>query len=277
MLEKQLVRLYCMSCFYLHIPTARDTLPSPNIDCVKNVLSFILYSLPILLIRAGNMANLDQRSSRKRAYPTWVEMSQPQDLKRTEVEQYIHACFHRAYGADVQQFMPTLMSLRSDAGDLLGALGLRQAKNNKLFLEQYLSWPVEQLLAAKINSSVARDGIVEVGNLAVSGAGGGRWLITALTAYLYASREKWVVFTAGPVLCNAFCRLGIDLIELGDADPTRLHPNELSAWGSYYDQKPKVMAGRVEPGYRKLQKQLQGQSALARLWLNAGEAGSIAA
>ncbi len=223
------------------------------------------------------MASLEQYDNLTGAYPTQVETSTVQDRNRAEVEQFVHSNFLQAYGADVRLFMPTLMSLRSDDGKLLGALGLRLAKDDELFLERYLDRPVEQLLAARINSPVDRDGMVEVGNLAVSGAGGGRWLITALTAYLYASRGKWVVFTAGPVLCNAFSRMGMDLIELGDADPSRLGADELATWGSYYDQKPKVMAGRVEYGYQILQQRMQAQSVLGRLWLHAGEAGRVAA
>jgi hypothetical protein len=223
------------------------------------------------------MANLKHGDYSDNAYPTKIEMSALQDHDRSEVERYIHSSFLKAYGADVKQFMPELMSLRSDAGQLMGALGLRRASDDMLFLEQYLDRPVEQLLAAQINSPVDRDGIVEVGNLAVSGAGGGRWLITALTAYLYASHEKWVVFTAGPVLCNAFSRMGIDLVELGDADPSRLNPEELPAWGHYYDQKPRVMAGLIKPGYLVLQQRLKSQSVLGQLWFHAGQVGRAAA
>jgi hypothetical protein len=223
------------------------------------------------------MANFKRSDNRNDTYPTKVEMSALHDQSRSEVEHYIYASFLQAYGADVKQFMPQLMSLRSDDGQLMGALGLRRARDDGLFLEQYLDRPVEQLLAAKINSPVDRDGIVEVGNLAVSGAGGGRWLITALTAYLYASREKWVVFTAGPVLCNAFSRMGIELVELGDADPSRLNPEELPAWGHYYDQKPRVMAGLIKPGYLVLQQRLKSQSMLGELWFHAGQAGRAAA
>lgn len=223
------------------------------------------------------MANLKRSDTTNRAYPTKVEMSAPQDRNRSEIEGYIHLSFLQAYGADVKQFMPELMSLRSEAGQLMGALGLRRARHDSLFLEQYLDRPVEQLLAAKIHTPVVRDGIVEVGNLAVSGAGGGRWLITALTAYLYASREKWVVFTAGPVLCNAFSRMGIELIELGDANPSQLNQDELESWGHYYDQKPKVMAGLIEPGYRVLQNRLKTQSVLGQLWSHAGQVGRAAA
>lgn len=223
------------------------------------------------------MANLKQKINSSRTYPTRVEVSALRDNGRSEVERFIHHSFLQAYGADVHQFMPELMSLRSDAGLLMGALGLRRASDDVLFLEQYLERPVEQLLAAKINSPVDRDGIVEVGNLAVSGAGGGRWLITALTAYLYASHKKWVVFTAGPVLCNAFSRMGLDLIELGDADPSRLELEEQGIWGSYYDQRPKVMAGLVKPGYRILQQRLTSQSILGQLWFHAGQVGRAAA
>jgi hypothetical protein len=223
------------------------------------------------------MANLKQKINSSRTYPTKIEMSAFHDHSRSEIEHYIHRSFLQAYGADVHLFMPELMSLRSDAGLLMGALGLRRASDDVLFLEQYLERPVEQLLAAQINSPVDRDGIVEVGNLAVSGAGGGRWLITALTAYLYASHKKWVVFTAGPVLCNAFSRMGLDLIELGDADPSRLELDEQGTWGSYYDQRPKVMAGLVKPGYHILQQRLTSQSILGQLWFHAGRVGRAAA
>ena len=215
--------------------------------------------------------------SQAEACPTQVETHGIQDSKRAEIERFIQNCFSLAYGAEVRQFLPTLMSLRSDGGELLGALGLRAAKEEALFLEQYLDRPVEQLLAARISRPVDRSGIVEVGNLAVSGAGGGRWLITALTAYLQASRTKWVVFTAGPVLSNAFRRLGMAPIDLGPADPARLKEEERAAWGRYYDQSPRVMAGRVEDGFRILQQVLEAQSVLGRLWLHAGQVGSVAA
>ncbi len=223
------------------------------------------------------MESTNKRDTRSEAYPTQVEMCSIQDHKRTEVEQFIHNCFSHAYGANVRHFMPTLMSLRDDAGTLLGALGLRAAKDDRLFLEQYLDRPVEQVLARKLHRPVDRDGIVEVGNLAVSTSGGGRWLITALTAYLQASQGKWVVFTAGPVLCNAFRRMGMNPIELGVADPARLDANELATWGSYYQQEPRVMAGRVEYGFRILRRLLEAESAMGRLLQHAGQVGGMAA
>jgi hypothetical protein len=209
--------------------------------------------------------------------PTNIEINTPQDRSRVEAEQFIRVCFRRMYGAEINNFMPTLMSLRDDDGDLFGVLGLRSARDGALFLEQYLDRPVEQILASKTNMPVDRDGLVEVGNLAAVGTGGGRCLITALTAYLFAAKNTWVVFTIGPVLHNAFKRLGLELIDLGPADPDQLPPEERKTWGSYYEQKPRVMAGRVASGYQIMQQRYRAKSLLTKLWLHAGQVGSLAA
>ena len=223
------------------------------------------------------MSSKVRRTERMPASPTVVETSEPGDDYRLEAERFVADSFQKMYGAEVQQFPPLLMSLRSDDGTLLGVLGLRAAHQERLFLERYLDRPVEQILAAKINMPVDRSGLVEVGNLAVASAGGGRWLIAALTAYLYAARRKWVVFTIGPVLSNAFKRMGLALIDLGPARPSRLAPGERAAWGRYYDQRPRVMAGRIEEGYQVLTDSLEVRTALTALWLHASEAGRIAA
>jgi hypothetical protein len=210
-------------------------------------------------------------------YPTFVELNGPEDSNRAQTERYVRLCFNRMYGADIRKFMPVLMSLRNDGGRLLGTLGFRAAQEGPLFLEQYLDRPVEQELASNISRPVDRGGLVEVGNLAVSVSGGGRWLITALTSYLYSAGADWVVFTAGPALRNSFTRLGIELLDLGPAEPERLPPEERSFWGNYYDQKPRVMAGHVPQGHEVMQRRCEVESALMRLWLLAGEKGSLAA
>jgi hypothetical protein len=224
---------------------------------------------------------LKSRGARRpasRPLPTRVEINGPNDhVRRHEAERFVAQSFRHLYGADVREFMPALMSLRADDGLLLGVLGLRPAHEGRLFLECYLDQPVEQLLAATTGGPVDRSGVVEVGNLAVASAGGGRWLITGLTAYLHAARSKWVVFTIGPVLANAFRRLGIRLFDLGPADPSRLSADERASWGRYYDQEPRVMAGLVEEGFHALSRNLDVQGGLTRLWRQAGAAGRIAA
>jgi hypothetical protein len=116
-----------------------------------------------------------------------------------------------------------------------------------------------------------------VGNLSVANAGGTRWLFTALTAYLSTTHCEWVLFTIGPVLQNAFKRLGFTLIDLAEARRDQLLPEEQAAWGSYYDQKPRVMAGRLADAHAGLWAMCEQEVAMMNLWQQAVEVGSQAA
>lgn len=197
--------------------------------------------------------------------------------RRMAAEQFVRDRFKAHYRADVEHFMPTLLSL-SDARDQLQAvLGFRRAGESSLFLEHYLDQPVEQVLASRLQAPVDRGRLVEVGNLAVSASGGGRWLIAALTAYLSAIQAEWALFTIGSTMLNAFHRLGLEPIELAEARRHRLPVCEQNSWGSYYTQKPRVMAGNVAHGYAVLSALCEKESALSALWQEALAIGRQAA
>lgn len=217
------------------------------------------------------------RRRRMMDVPTLVELDGPMAAERTEAEGFVREAFLAAYHARIEHFLPNLMALRNDSGRLLAVLGLRESGSESMFLEQYLDRPVEQALSAAAGCPIDRDSLVEVGNFAVGAAGGGRWLITALTAYLYAAGHSWTVFTCGPELQNAFRRLGVELIDLGVADPSRLHEDEWARWGSYYDQKPRVMAANVAQSHQILAALFEKECALHALWNGALQAGRLAA
>lgn len=220
------------------------------------------------------------RQSRRRAsveVPTSVGLEGPLALARQQAEMFVWKAFNIAYGADIAHFMPELMTLRNDASDLLAVLGLRKPDDKPLFLEHYLERPVEQLLADVAGRPVDRQQLVEVGNFAVGAAGGGRWLITALTAYLHSSGSAWAVFTCGPELRNAFHRLGIPLLDLAPADPRKLTDDERVRWGNYYAQQPRVMAASVAASHAVLAGVFDGECALNALWRGALRVGQIAA
>jgi hypothetical protein len=200
------------------------------------------------------------------AVPTHIGLRKDRDEGRLEAERFVQDIFYRLHNARVTQFMPILMDLRDDAGELLGVLGLREAAGAGLFLEHYLDQPVERALSVVLDEPVERGDIVEVGNLAVASSGGGRWLITALTSFLYAMHRGWVVFTCGPTLRNSFRRLGIRLHDLGAADPARLSAAEAARWGRYYEQSPRVMASRVSQAYQVLAVLFDQECALNALW-----------
>jgi len=168
--------------------------------------------------------------------------------RRFELEQFVRDRFRTTWGAEVGELLPWLVGVRDGSDRLTAVAGLRPAATGPLFLEHYLDRPVEEMIASHTGTPVAREQIIEVGNLAASHAGGGRDLIIALTAYLHQAQTAWVCFTGGPILHNAFCRLGLTPICLAEARPEALGA-AAAQWGRYYDQHPHVFAGRVEEGF----------------------------
>ncbi|HEU0283050.1 MAG TPA: thermostable hemolysin, partial [Gallionella sp.] len=179
--------------------------------------------------------------------PFDVHFSQPGAKDRAEIERFISDIFYQAYGAKIKRFKPCLMSLRDQDNKLVAACGFRSAALEPLFLEIYLDQPIEAVLSERIGSPVKRNDIVEVGNLSVAEPGMARYLIAAILTQLHATSKEWAVFTAVPMLRNAFIKMNLNPVILGDPDKNRLSPEEQVEWGSYYEQKPQIMAiQRVE-------------------------------
>ena len=175
----------------------------------------------------------------------------PQDAGRSAVEDFIRGVYRERYDADVQQFAPVLVSQRDEDGTLVAAAGYRSADGGPLFLERYLDAPVERLLATASQGAPHRSRVVEVGHLAAGRAGAGRRLILLLGPHLAAQGLQWVVSTLTEELRHLFARLGIAPLALGVADPGVLGA-EAARWGSYYDHRPLVLAGRIEPALEML-------------------------
>lgn len=176
----------------------------------------------------------------------------PCTKRRDEVENFIRVRFAEHYGAKIQHFMPTLLTLEHQTGQLQAALGIRPAAAGELFLERYLACPVEQEITARNGRYLQRREIVEVGNLAALGAGHARLLIVALTDVLVALGFRWVAFTGTATLLNSFQRLGLSPLALGRADPACMG-EDLSDWGRYYATRPQVMVGDIHAGHQRLQ------------------------
>lgn len=170
---------------------------------------------------------------------------------RGAAEAFIRDRFLARYGARVRHFMPTLLQLETAAGIVQGAVGIRAAGSETLFLERYLDRSVEAEIAGRFAIHPPRQRIVEVGNLAARGAGYARLLIVSLTELLLADGFEWVVFTGTPEVLNSFRRLGLVPLPLAPAAPSRMG-DELADWGTYYATHPQVTAGDIRGGHARL-------------------------
>jgi hypothetical protein len=169
---------------------------------------------------------------------------------RPALQHFIRSIFWRAHRADVLSFYPNLVGF--SIGDRLRAVvGYRDGCNNRLFSEQYLDLPAHALASNHLGLAVKREQMVEVGNLAILDAGQARWVIAASTSFLAGAGYRWVLFTATRPLANAFHRLGLKPLRLGEADPARL-PDLGTSWGSYYRTDPAVYVGDIHAGLDKL-------------------------
>lgn len=180
------------------------------------------------------------------------DLTECREDDRAIVERFISDTFAQAYGASVQSFMPRLFRINAKNGELLAAFGVRSAEKGRLFLEQYLDRPVEQVIHERAGILPARNRIVEIGNLAAIYPGAVRWMIVALTVMLYEEGYEWVTFTGTSSLRNGFNRLGLYPVEICPASVERLDVSEQGRWGTYYDTQPTVMFGNVRQGFQAM-------------------------
>jgi hypothetical protein len=172
---------------------------------------------------------------------TRMTICRPGDEGRDDLECLIRSIFARQHGAQVHAFMPSLLGLWGTSGRPAGAVGYRGTEEGALFLENYLSVPIESLIEQRTAQSVDRREIVEVGNLASVNCRAACRLVAALPSMLLAQGRRWIVFTATDTVRAVLTKLGAPLVELAPADAIKAPAGD--DWGRYYARDPRVMAG----------------------------------
>ncbi len=122
------------------------------------------------------------------------------DPRREDLERFVRDVFASRHGARVCSFMPTLLAVRNDEGDVCSVAGFRCAAGQTLFLERYLDEPVERAIATAAGQQVDRSQIVEVGNLAGVNCRSAMRLVLDLPRILLEGGHRWIVFTATDTL-----------------------------------------------------------------------------
>lgn len=181
--------------------------------------------------------------------------------ERRRIESYIADNFRARYGANIENFLPELLALQY-SGELCGAVGLQRARNNSLFLEQYLKAPVEQEISQGFQRPVDRAKIIEIGNLVATRSGGSYLLFAVLAATLYQLGNHWMIFTATEQVERIIQKMGFVPLVLCEAKPELLRKGQ-NQWGTYYDTNPKVMAGYLPLAYEKLTNNAQLSALIA--------------
>jgi len=164
---------------------------------------------------------------------------------RAALEACIRSTYAAAHGATIRHFLPLLLGLSGDSGELLGAIGAQPGREpGRMFLETYLDEPVEAALSRALGQEAPRVALAEVGNLAAVEPGTGLALVSTLAAYLDGLGVSWAVFTATDALRGRFLRCGLELADLGPADG-HLLGEQLADWGRYYETAPRVTAAHI--------------------------------
>jgi hypothetical protein len=160
--------------------------------------------------------------------------------QRLKAQDFIKGIFKEHHQAKVSSFLPSLFAIFNPQGQTQSALGVRNAAQDKLYLEQYLDSSIDQLLESLLGEAVKRREVVEIGNLASQNSASCKALFAHITQYLQDQNVKWITCTGTATLRVVFKRLGIKAIPIHKADQDRLG-EEQYAWGDYYQNDPQVM------------------------------------
>jgi hypothetical protein len=165
-----------------------------------------------------------------------------------EIITLIKDVYFKKYHAKISPKYPELLSLIGKNNEVLAALGIREAKNSELFLEQYLDQKIEDILTQIYKTKIERKDVVEIGSLASKKKGMAKLLYISLAAILKQRKYKFAVITATSYLQEYFKKAGLRPKVIAKADFNKLK-NQEDDWGSYYESDPKVMILDVSSGY----------------------------
>jgi hypothetical protein len=157
---------------------------------------------------------------------------------RHVVEARIADVYLHSYGAQIRTFAPLLVASFDNVG-LVAAAGLRFGRA-PYFSEAYLDQPIESALSTKVGAHLLRERIVEISSLAAVRAGTALPFLHDVIDLCRAARFEWAFFTATAPLRRLLTRAGISVIDLAPARRERIP--DPTAWGTYYDHDPRVVA-----------------------------------
>jgi hypothetical protein len=163
---------------------------------------------------------------------------------RRAAEHRVRSGFSARFGARLASFMPVLARYQHMSG-ASGVIGIRRASEEPLLLENYLSRPIEAEIAGLVAAPVDRGSIAEIGQFVVDDRSIVGDLFLDLVPFLLGERFDWVCFTGTGQIRALLARVGFHGMVITAADSGRVG-NCADQWGSYYDNDPVVIIGRLD-------------------------------
>ncbi len=155
---------------------------------------------------------------------------------RREVQEFVRKGFYQWYRADVQDFLPLLISARAEK--IHSVLGLRTNPKQTL-VTRYLDTTLDDTLES-LGITDFQGKIAEIGNLYSESH---TYTLPLLLTTVKALREAgfaYALFTATTRVQALFMRYGLHAQAICEANPDKLN-GQASGWGSYYQAGPTVM------------------------------------
>lgn len=172
-------------------------------------------------------------------------MAKHEGVVRSELECFIKSGFSQCYEADLKTFLPLLLGIKTK--QLRAAVGVRRA-SEPLFIEQYLSKPITQVLA---NHGILaeRFQIAEMGNLYSQSPRFTLPLIMTVVMGLFLTDVRYLAFSGTHKVRQLLGTMGFAMTHLSSAKAECVG-TAISEWGRYYDNDPEVMVLDIEASIR---------------------------
>lgn len=163
-------------------------------------------------------------------------------MPNAAVRQLIVDRYAAVHGAAPPAEYPDYLTVKGPDGPY-ATLGYRRAGSSRLFLEQYLDSPIEQVLSERLGRPIARETVVELGDHA-SRRPAATVTLWLRTADALCGRADFAVAVLTAPLRAMLRRLDLTLLELAPATASRLGDHAAN-WGRYYATDPVLCAGHV--------------------------------
>ncbi|MFV5502291.1 thermostable hemolysin [Acinetobacter sp. 226] len=160
--------------------------------------------------------------------------------ERRALENFIQEKYQQVHQATISTFSSTLFA-GYDGAEMQVVIGMEHLHQTNAFLEQYLDEPIENILGKLSQTEISRNKIVEIGNLAAVDINQAKLIVAFLVFHLSQQCIEWAVCTGTTAVRYVLQQMGLRFHVLEKADPQVLGEAQ-RLWGSYYQQKPYVLA-----------------------------------